>query len=79
MIKGNEQYASETFAFLKDALSQPSNVPSMRGPKHYTKDDFVYIYRQNGDIDEFAGHEEITLGGKVVFFHEVMGGLIISD
>lgn len=80
MTAGNEASAHETFAFLKQALSaHEDGFDSLRGPHHFARDDWDYRYSQEGDIAEFKGHEEIHHGSKLVFFHEVIGGLINNN
>ena len=79
MTEGNETLANETYNFLKKALSQEDPFfQSLRGPKKFTKDNWEYRYKQDGDITNFSGYEEILLKGKLVFFHRAIGGTIVS-
>lgn len=77
MTTGNEKLAGDTFDFLKQALSTSENgFESLRGSHSFTQDDWKYSYDQEGDFTEFKGHEQIYFKGKLVFFHEVIGGTI---
>ncbi len=79
MIKGKEQLAGETFDFLKNALGTKENeFTSFRGPRYLKDKDWEYKYKQRGDVNEFHGYEEIYHKGDLVFFHRVIGGIIIS-
>jgi hypothetical protein len=77
MVKGQEDLASQTFEFLKKALRQKSEN-SVRGPKQFIQGDWEYSYKQDGDLEEFSGYEEIYYQAELVFFHRVIGGLIVS-
>ncbi|HYD35826.1 MAG TPA: DUF5680 domain-containing protein [Vitreimonas sp.] len=80
MTEGNEQLAHDTFSFLKTALSQDDDTfRSLRGPQNYKAGNWEYRYRQEGDITNFSGYEEILYQGKVVFFHRAIGGTINHD
>jgi hypothetical protein len=79
MLSGYEAQASDTFAFLKQALSAAeSSFQSLRGPAHFELGVWQYRYHQDGKIDNFVGLEEILLQGKVVFFHRAIGGLVVN-
>jgi len=79
MTVGNEALADETFSFLKQALSQDeSDFRSLRGPHSFAQGEWSYTYKQEGEIDNFSGYEEITFQGKVVFFHRAIGGTVTS-
>lgn len=77
MTDGNEELASKTFEFLKKAMSaNKEGFDTFRGPHEFKKDDWKYIYKQEGDVLEFSGHEEIYYKNKFVFFHKIIGGII---
>lgn len=77
MVEGKEEMASETFGFLKKALSTAEeNFQSFRGPHNLEDRDWKYTYIQEGDVDEFNGYEEIHYRGELVFYHRVIGGNI---
>ena len=77
MIEGKENLASETFTFLKKAMSTDEDgFDSFRGPHELTDGDWKYTYTQEGDVREFNGYEEIHFKGELVFFHRIIGGII---
>ena len=79
MVTGQESLARETFSFLKKSiLSKPRDKQSFRGPDNYQDGDWTYAYSQKGDTIQFTGHEEIHHIGKLVFFHDIIGGLVID-
>ncbi len=78
MTEGNEPRADKTFDFLKLAISQDElTFQSLRGPTQFTQGDWLYRYTQEGDIINYRGHEEILYKGVVVFFHRIIGGIVI--
>ena len=67
----------ETFGFLKKAfLTDEPQFQTFRGPQSLKEGDWEYSYKQEGDIEEFTGYEEIRHQGKLVFFHRMIGGVI---
>lgn len=77
MVEGKEEMASETFGFLKKALSATENgFQSFRGPHELEDGDWKYTYTQEGDIEEFNGFEKIHFKGELVFYHRIVGGNI---
>lgn len=77
MVEGKEALAEATFGFLKKAMSQrEEGFFSVRGPHLFEEEDFKHTYTQNGDYDNFSGHQEIFYKGELVFFHNVIGGLV---
>ena len=76
MVKGKEKLADQTFSFLKKAfLSRAGH--SVRGPSQLKDSDWQYTYKQEGNLEEFSGHEEIYFKGDLIFFHRIIGGVII--
>lgn len=77
MIEGKEELANKTFGFLKKAMSSDEEgFNSFRGPRNFIDGDWEYKYKQEGDIEEFHGYEEIHFKGKLVFIHRIIGGVI---
>jgi hypothetical protein len=77
MVEGKEFQAQDTFDFLKKAMSaEEKGFLSFRGPHQYLDGDWKYVYSQEGDVEEFKGHEEIYFKDELVFFHEIIGGLV---
>ena len=67
----------EIYDFLREALMQESGsaIP-VRGPAHFSSDEKEYRFAVDGDISNFSGEEEISIGGKVVYRCFVHGGMI---
>ncbi len=83
VLPGNEAQAGQIFEFLKKALivkklSKSVGGFSHRGPSEHIDGEWKYTYQQNGDIQNFSGHEDIYFQGKLVFTHDVMGGIFID-
>lgn len=79
MTAGNEQFAADTFTFLKHVmLYDEPGFDSFRGPHLYSEGEWEYVYTQEGDTTEFFGYEEIRYQKKTVFTHRIMGGHIIQ-
>lgn len=79
MIHGKEQLAGNTFNILKKAFFNKSKAHfiSFRGPELLEEGDWKYAYKQDGSIEEFSGYEEIKYKDETVFFHRIIGGIII--
>ncbi len=77
----NSSFANETFSFLKKALSAGDKEDRFqpRGPKDFAEGRWKYHCEVTGGIEKFDGHEEISCDGNVVFTHDFVGGLIISQ
>ncbi len=79
MLEENEELALQTFGFLKKAfLTDEPKFQTFRGPSSLKEGDWEYSYKQDGDIKEFSGYEEISFKGKRVFFHRTIGGLVVN-
>lgn len=77
IIVGKEHLDNKIIKFLKQALSKDEKrFCSLRGPSKLTNDDWKYTYKQEGDIYEFYGYEEVFYKGELVFFHRIIGGII---
>lgn len=77
MVTGFEKLADQTFDFLKQSMLAKPDL-SFRGPDDFKYGDWEYRYHQIGDVAQFTGHEEINYQGKLVFFHDIIGGKIID-
>lgn len=79
MVEENEALAMQTFGFLKKAfLADEPQFQTCRGPQSLKEGDWEYSYKQEGDIEEFSGYEEIYFKGKLVFYHRMIGGLVVN-
>lgn len=88
----DKEFASKTFGFLKQALSQKNKssgpkssllspdhiVFQPRGPKSLNSSPWSYSCSLSGDLSKFQGHEKILFKKKLVFTHDFLGGLVIS-
>jgi len=74
----NENFARQTFAFLKKAMSYGEKRAAFqpRGPKELIDGDWKYNSDLKGDIRDFNGSEGIFYKGELVFTHKFFGGLI---
>jgi hypothetical protein len=75
--RNNEEFANETFDFLKKALGSGDKTTTFqpRGPKSFKMGEWEYLCNWDGDITKFKGNEEIRFKGKVVFTHWFFGGV----
>ena len=80
MVEEFADLSHDTFEFLKKALSSKdvdkNHKQSFRGPLELKDADWKYEYDQSGDITEFSGQERIFHKNKLVFYHNVIGGMI---
>lgn len=77
MVDGRDAMADMTFEFLKKAMStDEEGFQSFRGPHELVDGDWRYEYQQEGDVNEFKGHEKIYFQGELIFYHEAIGGSI---
>lgn len=77
IIGEDESIANQTFGFLKKAMSsEERGFDSFRGPHLFKEGDWEYVYKQDGDVFEFSGYEEIYYKSKLIFFHRMIGGVI---
>lgn len=79
-IEGKEYLDNEDygfFKFFKKALSADEELfYSFRGPHEFRDGEWIYNYKQDGDVFELSGYEEIYYKGELVFFHRIIGGII---
>lgn len=62
--------------FLKEALLLGTLEEPYRGPVLYTKGEYAYLCRVEGDMEWFCGQEEILLGGRRIYACRFHGGEI---
>jgi hypothetical protein len=76
---GDQEFADQTFNFLKTALSAGEKSESFqpRGPENLEEGDWKYSCKIDGDISKFQGSEIIFYKGEKVFAHDFIGGLVI--
>ena len=77
---GNEQFAHETFTFLKKAMLAGEKIEEFqpRGPREFKEEEWGYTCEWGGDIENFRGDEKISHKGDVVFTHHFFGGFVRS-
>jgi hypothetical protein len=71
-------FAKKIFLFLKKALSLVEEKNPYRGPEKLEEDDFIYINKVAGSLEDFKGEEKIFYKGEEVFCQKYFGGLIIN-
>jgi len=74
----DEYFTSETFKFLKEALLAMDKDKPYRGPMSFRRDEWWYISKIKGEIDDFIGNEKIYNNNRLVFEQNFIGGLIIG-
>ncbi|MDO8676594.1 MAG: DUF5680 domain-containing protein [Candidatus Azambacteria bacterium] len=76
--QNNEDFAHETFSFLKKVLSHGEKVAAFqpRGEKEFIDGDWKYECDWIGDITDFKGSEKILYKNEIVFTHDFLGGLL---
>ncbi len=66
----------KVYKFLQKALTFiPKNKP-FRGPKKYKQDNYVYLNKSEGKINNFSGIEIITFKKKKIYEAKYIGGSI---
>lgn len=76
-FRDDEQFAKQTFTFLKGALERVSEDMPYRGPELHEDGDWKYTNEVDGDIDEFNGTEIISYKDEEVFRQDYFGGIIL--
>jgi hypothetical protein len=67
----------ELYSFLREALMQDySDILPVRGPKNYKKDNWEYTNIVEGELNRFAGTEEIYSAGTRLYRAYYHGGFI---
>lgn len=64
------------YAVLREALKRmPTNSP-FRGPKEYEENGYIYTNSWDGELDRYAGEEQITKDEKLIYKANYRGGLV---
>lgn len=72
----NSAEASSVYEVLKNALKlMPADAP-LRGPKEMHDGEFIYTNVWTGNVERYAGEEQITQSGKLIYKANYMGGLV---
>jgi len=74
----SNEFASQTFNFLKKAMSTDENSMTFqpRGPVILVDSDWKYECELIGSLSDFKGSEKISFKNEVVFTHDFFGGVI---
>jgi len=70
------QPIEKVYKFLQSALSMVPKEFPLRGPKEYTKNNFVYQNTWKGEISQYFGKEKILLEGNLIYRAYYLGGLV---
>jgi hypothetical protein len=73
----DDYFTDETLKFLKEALLAMDKDKPYRGPSNYRRDEWWYISKVKGEIDDLIGNEKIYNNNKLVFEQNFIGGMII--
>ena len=78
---GDEQFAHETFTFLKKAMSAGAKIEKFqpRGPQEFKEGEWGYKCEWEGDVEKFSGDEAILHKGNIVFTHHFFGGFVTDN
>lgn len=68
--------SAQVYEFLKEALQKVTIEKPFRGPDNLRKDDWEYINKVEGTVDQFIGEEQILFKGEVVYRLNYHGGVI---
>ena len=68
--------SKKVYGFLRKAMSRIDKQRPFRGPSHFKEEDFEYIDKSEGDLDNFIGTERILYTGEEVYRLEYHGGRI---
>jgi len=69
--------AKEIYQFLQEALRKVGEDKPFRGPDSFKRDDFEYINKAKGTVEEFKGEEAILYKGEAVYQLNYHGGAIV--
>lgn len=75
-VLDNSVPEKEIYNFLREALRQVSEDQPFRGPKRFEKNNFLYINKIDGSINNFKGVEEIFYKDQKVHEVNYYGGKI---
>jgi len=74
IVKGTE--SNPIYKVLRNALkNMPKDYP-YRGPREYKDGEYIYSNNWEGEVDKYAGEEKITIGNKLVYKANYLGGLV---
>jgi len=69
--------AKEIYQFLQEALRKVGEDKPFRGPDSFKRDDFEYINKAKGTVEEFKGEEAILYKGETVYKLNYHGGAVV--
>lgn len=78
MHTGYEELASETYDFLRKALSEVEVAIPLRGPEEFADGEFEYQNACAGTLECFSEWELIKYKGDEIYSLSYHGGLIID-
>lgn len=67
----------DTFQFLREALMQVTPSLPIRGPEHYSRGEWSYIFKSSGDLENCTWNETVWKKGKRLFTQEGGAGIYI--
>lgn len=73
----NEDFARQTFSFLKKALSLVQASRPFKGPMKFADGDWRYSDGSRGNISNFNGSEKIVHDNSEVFKQDYFGGIVV--
>ena len=68
--------SSIIYDFLKEALKRVTPEKPFRGPDSFKSDDWEYVNRSKGNVEQFIGEEQVLFKGEIVYKLNYHGGLI---
>ncbi len=68
----------QIYQFFQESLRRTPGDKPFRGPKRFKKNDFQYLNRTKGNIEEFEGEEEIFYKGKLTYRLIYQGGIVME-
>ena len=74
----DEQFAEQTFTFLKKVLLAIDEQFPFRGPNELVIQDWIYKNHYQGNIQRFSGAESIYNNGDRVYELNYVGGIIVA-
>lgn len=78
-LRQDEQFARETFEFLKEALLRVNSLWPFRGSHDFRRGDFEYCNKFSGNVRGFSGHEKVfSFKRGVVFELDYFGGIVVG-
>ena len=72
----NKCSASDIYIFLKKCLKKVNSKTIFRGSEKFEENEFIYINKFKGDVEDFYGEEFIYYKNKKVYKLKYHGGLI---